>query len=153
MPVKNDDATVIRLINPDTGAKFDYRGQWLRNSPATDRDIKLGRAQFRGDKVYLRLPPGVQAQLDKGILMIDTDYEARRALEQSAGLQDEAALPMPPGNGSREAWISYAVNQGMGREEASMLTRDQIKSRFAEPEFDPDAPPEMTDLNDKPAGA
>jgi hypothetical protein len=135
-----DDYPVVRLVNPDTGAKFDFRGRWLRGSPATDRDIKLGRAQFRGDKVYLNLPPGVQAQLDKGTLMIDADYNARQALQKASGLNDEA-LPMPAGNASREAWISYAISQGMARDEAAGLTRDQIRGRFAEPAFDPDAPP------------
>jgi hypothetical protein len=142
-----DDHPTVRLVNPDTGAKFDFRGKWLRGSPATDRDIKAGRARFRGDKVYLNLPPGVQAQLDKGALMIDSDYDARQELEQAAGMKDEA-LPMPPGNGSREAWISYAISQGMARDEAANLSRDQIKARFAEPAFDPDAPP--TDVTGDP---
>ena len=54
---------------------------------------------------------------------------------------------MPAGNASRESWISYAIGQGMPREEAASLTRDQIKARFAAPAFDPDAPP--ADLDDK----
>lgn len=141
MRAVKDDHPVVRLVNPDTGAKFDFRGKWLRGSPATDRDIKLGRAKFRGDKVWLNLPPGVQAQLDKGTLMIDADFNARQALQQAAGLVDEA-LPQPAGNASREAWISYAISQGMPRDEAVGLTRDQIKVRFAEPAFDPDAAPE-----------
>jgi hypothetical protein len=62
---------------------------------------------------------------------------------------------MPPGNGSRESWIAYAVSQGMSRDEAVNLSRDQIKARFAEPVFDPDAPPENVGdkydlLNEKP---
>ena len=111
MRAVKEDHPVVRLVNPDTGAKFDFKGRWLRSSPATDRDIKAGRARFRGDKVWLNLPPGVQAQLDKGILMIDSDFDARQELRQAAGLNDEA-MPMPAGNGSREAWISYAISQG-----------------------------------------
>lgn len=144
-----DDHPVVRLVNPETGAKFDFRGQWLRGSPATDRDIKMGRARFRGDKVYLKLPPGVQAQLDKGALMVDSDFNARQALEEAAGLKDEA-VPQPAGNASREAWISYAVSQGMDRDEAANLSRDQIKARFAEPVFNPDAPPDLDVLNERP---
>ena len=145
MPAVKEDRPAIRLVNPDTGAKFDFKGQWLRGSPATDRDIRAGRARFRGDKVYLQFPPGVQAQLDKGILMIDSDYNARQALQEAAGLNDEP-LPMPAGNASRETWISYAIAQGMPREEAVNLSRDQIKARFAEPAFDPDAPPADLDV-------
>src|SRR5581483_2411735 len=112
---------LIRLVNPETGVRFDYKGVWLRSSPATDHDIKRGRARFRGDKVYLNLPPGVQAQLDKGVLQVDTDYMARQALEEAAGLHDEPP-PQPAGNASREAWISYAVSQGMPRDEAAALS-------------------------------
>jgi hypothetical protein len=140
-----EDHPVVHLVNPETGARFDFRGRWLRSSPATDRDIKMGRARFRGDQVWLNLPPGVQAQLDKGALMIDSDYNARQALEAAAGLKDEPA-PMPAGNASRETWISYAISQGMPRDEATALSRDQIKARFSAPAFDPDAPPELDEI-------
>jgi hypothetical protein len=141
MTAVKEDHPIVRLVNPETGARFEFRGRWLRNSPATDRDIKAGRARFRGDKVYLNLPPGVQAQLEKGVLQMDTDYSARQAFEAASGMNDEA-VPQPAGNASRETWISYAISQGMLRDEATALTRDQIKARFAEPAFDPDAPPE-----------
>ena len=59
-------AAVVRLLNPATGAIFEFRGQWLRNRPATDQDVRMGLAKFRGDKVYLPLPPGVQAQVRPG---------------------------------------------------------------------------------------
>jgi len=143
--------SVITLVNPDTGVRFQYEGRWLRSSPATDTDIKRGRARFRGDKVHLSLPPGVQAQLDKGILQVDTDYRAREALDSASTMDGPV---MPAGNASREAWISYAVSQGMDRDEASALPRDQLRSRFTAPVFDPDAPPEgdgaFAMLNDKP---
>jgi hypothetical protein len=136
----------ITLVNPSTGVRFQYKGQWLRSSPATDTDIKQGRARFRGDKVNLHLPPGVQAQLDKGVLQIDTDFDSRRDLEAS----DLDAAPMPKGNASAETWISYAVSQGMDRNEAVSMSRDQLKSRFTAPAFDPDAPPEIPMLNEIP---
>lgn len=136
----------ITLVNPSTGVRFQYRGQWLRSSPATDTDIKAGRARYRGDKVNLHLPPGVQAQLDKGVLQLDTDFDSRAELAAA----DTETVPQPRGNASLEAWISYAVGQGMTRDEAAGLSRDQIKSRFAAPAFDPDAPPEIPLLNDNP---
>jgi hypothetical protein len=136
----------ITLVNPSTGVRFQYKGQWLRSSPATDTDIKKGRARFRGDKVNLHLPPGVQAQLDKGVLQIDTDFDSREALDDA----DTGAVPMPKGNASAEAWISYAVSQGMDRDEAVSMSRDQLKARFTAPVFDPDAPPGLDMLNEKP---
>ena len=134
---------MITLVNPDTGVRFQFAGRWLRASPATDTDLKRGRARFRGDKVWLNLPPGVQAQLDKGILQIDTEYEARGALEASETVESA----MPRGNASHEAWLAYAIAQGMPRAEATGLSRDQIKARFAVPEFDPEAVPEMALIN------
>lgn len=137
--------TVV-LVNPDTGVRFHYNGRWQRANPATDDDVRRGRAQFRGDKVMLNLPPGVQIQLDKGALQIDTDYDARAALD--AG-QAEGPV-MPKGNASHEVWLNYALTQGMSRDEASALSRDQIRSRFDRPRFDPDAPPDLEVLNDEP---
>jgi len=131
------DAPPIRLVNPATGVRFEYQGRWLRPGKATDNDIRAGRARFRGDKVWLNLPPGVQKQVDAGRLQVDTEYQARQDLEAS---QTVAAL-MPRGNASHESWMAYAISQGMTRDEAASLTRDQIKARFATPAFDPDAPP------------
>jgi len=143
--------THITLVNPSTGVRFGFDGTWLRNSPATDRDIKAGRARFRGDKVYLNLPPGVQAQLDKGVLQVATDFDSRAELDEA----NAVVAPQPRGNASTEEWISYAVSQGMDRNEAAGLSRDQIRARFQAPAFDPDAPPETVGdqfdlLNDKP---
>jgi len=140
---------VVALVNPETGAEFHFRGRWLRGSPATLTDVKKGRAKFVGDKVYLNMPQGVQAQFDKGILQLVSDHEARQQLEEASGLRNEP-VPQPAGNASRETWISYAVSQGMSYEEASALGRDQIRARFAQPVFDPDAPPDMAQLNENP---
>lgn len=142
----------MHLVNPETGRRFDFTGWWLRGSPATATDVRLGRARFIGAKVWMRLPPGVQAQFDKGVLQLAHDYEVRRSLE--ATLEPEGPRA-PAGNASREAWIGYAVSQGMPADEAAALSRDQIRQRFAAPVFDPDAPPVMDDpkfdmLNDKP---
>lgn len=133
----DEELQTIRLVNPSTGVRLEYRGRWLRNGKATDNDVRAGRARFRGDKVYLNLPPGVQKQLEAGRLQVDTEYDAREALEASQTL----AAAMPRGNASHEQWLSYALTQGMSRDEAAGLTRDQIRSRFSAPAFDPEAPP------------
>ena len=54
---------------------------------------------------------------------------------------------MPRGNASHEAWLAFAIAQGMPRDEATGLSRDQIKARFAAPEFDPEAAPDMALIN------
>jgi hypothetical protein len=132
------DLPVIRLVNEATGVVHEYRGRWLRPGKATIGDVKRGWARFPGDKVWLSLPPGVQKQLDAGRLQIAGQYEARATIE--AGQTAESL--MPKGNASHESWLAFAVNQGMDRQEAAGLTRDQIKARFTAPAFDPDAAPE-----------
>jgi hypothetical protein len=140
---------LIVLVNPDTGVRFDYRGWWLRANPATDRDVKANRAKFRGDRVWLPLPPGVQAQLDAGHLQVDTEYRARQEIEESAGLH-AGQLPMPSPRASREKWVEYAVSQGMSRDEAAGVDVKALRGRFTAPAFDPDAPPDLDLLNDTP---
>lgn len=134
-----EDLPVLRLVNPKTGAEFEYRGKWLRTGKATDGDVRRGLARFRGDKVWLPYPPGVQIQLDAGNLQIAGQYAARA--EAEAAMTPEAL--MPKGNASHEVWVKYAISQGMERAEAAELTREQIKSRFTAPRFDPDAAPAM----------
>jgi hypothetical protein len=46
-------------------------------------------------------------------------------------------IPEPSGNASRAEWAAYAIGQGMTRDEADDLTRDELRARFA-----PDEPPE-----------
>lgn len=126
---------LIRLINPDTGAIFEYAGRWLRPGKATITDVKKGWAAFVGDKVWLSLPVGVQTQLDSGKLQVLTEHEAREAIGDSQAL----AAMMPRGNAAHSAWLEFAVAQGMDRREAEGLTRDQIRARFAEPVLMPEA--------------
>lgn len=132
---------VIRLVNPQTGAEFQYQGRWLRPGKASLNDVKRGWAKFPGDKVWLSLPPGVQLQLDAGRLQIAGQYAARSEIEAA---QTPESM-MPKGNQSHDVWLQYAMSQGMPREEAVELTRDQIRARFTAPSFDPDAPPAMAD--------
>lgn len=137
MGTKTEDLPVIRLVNPATGVSFDYCGRWLRPGKATMADVKRGFARYPGDQVWLAYPPGVQKQLDAGRLQVKGQYQARADIEASQ--TPESA--MPKGNQSHETWLAYAVSQGMPRDEAAQLTRDQIKARFMAPIFDPDAPP------------
>jgi hypothetical protein len=137
MGTKTADLPVVTLINPATGVEFQYRGRWLRPGKATMADVKRGFARYPGDQVWLAYPPGVQIQLDSGRLQVKGQYQARADVE--ATQTPESA--MPRGNASHEMWLAYAVSQGMPRDEAAQLTRDQIKARFMVPIFDPDAPP------------
>ena len=125
---------MITLVNPSTGARFQYEGTWLRNSPATDSDIRAGRAQLRGDKVWLDLPPGVQAQLDKGVLQYASEYEERGQWPAAPGpllAQDQAGgVPVPPASAAHADWAAFAVSQGMDLAGASGMTRDQIRLQF-----------------------
>jgi hypothetical protein len=141
MSVSTADLPVIRLVNPATGAEFDYQGRWLRPGKATMVDVKRGLARFPGDKVFLSLPPGVQIQLEGGHLQVADKYMAKSEIQ---GLATPESM-MPKGNQSHEVWLQYAVSQGMPREEAAELTRDQIRARFSAPSFDPETPPVMAD--------
>ena len=132
-----EDLPVIRLINPATGVELEYQGRWLRPGKANMADVKRGFARFPGDKVWLSLPVGVQKQLDAGRLQVAGEYSARESIAAS---QTAEAL-MPKGNASHDMWLQFAVTQGMDREEAAGLTRDQIRARFTAPAFDPEAAP------------
>ncbi len=81
------------------------------------------------------MPPGVQAQLNKGVLQIAHDEEPAAP---DPWPTDEApwtpnGMPMPPGNASHEHWRDYAVSAGMPADEAAALTRDQLRMRFLAP--------------------
>ena len=125
-----------RLSTRPPGSPSSTPGSGCGHRPATDTDIKRGRARFRGDKVWLPLPPGVQAQLDKGVLQVATEYEAREDLGEGSR---PSRTRCPAATPATSSGLSYAVSQGMPREEAAGLTRDQIRARFAEPGVDPDA--------------
>jgi hypothetical protein len=123
------EVKLVRLINPATGVILDYAGRWLRPGRATATDVRKGQARFAGDKVWLSLPPGVQKQLDAGHLQVYVEYRAR----EEVGDSGPPGSLMPRGNASHAAWADFAVAQGMDREDAAGLTRDQIRARFAEP--------------------
>lgn len=138
------DLPIITLVNPETGAEFQYRGRWLRPGKATIQDVKRGNARFPGDKVWLTVPPGVQKQLDAGKLQVAAQFVAKAAIAEGASVEAN----MPKGNQSHDVWFRYAVGQGMDREQAAGLTRDELRARFMAPTFDPDAAPEDADVTD-----
>jgi hypothetical protein len=127
----------IQLINPETGAIFDYCGWWLRPGKATAIDVRKKLAEFVGQRVFLSLPPGVQIQLDSGKLQVYGQFQAREAIEEGQALE-----AMPRGNASHAQWAEFAVAQGMPRTEAEGLTRDQIRARFAESAYGAETAPE-----------
>jgi hypothetical protein len=139
--LRAEELPVIRLVNPVTGVELEYQGRWLRPGKATVADVRRGNARWPGDKVWLPLPPGVQKQLEAGKLQVATEYQAREDIAGSGTPEST----MPRGNASLEAWRAYAVSQGLSPDDASEMTRGQIRARFTTPAFDPDAPPEASD--------
>jgi hypothetical protein len=77
----------------------------------------------------------VQIQLDSGKLQVYNEFQARESISESQSVESM----MPRGNASHAQWLEFAVSQGMGRQEAEGLTRDQIRARFAEPVLMPEA--------------
>ncbi len=43
-------------------------------------------------------------------------------------------IPEPAGNAPRSDWAAYAIGQGMSRDEADDLTRDELRARFGSDE-------------------
>jgi hypothetical protein len=152
------EPVAIHLVNPSTGCRFDFRGRWLRNSPATDRDVREGRARFRGDKVYLPLPPGVAAQLAKGVLeyaTLEDQAAARRATTVAAAFgagPGPNGMPMPEWRAPHPEWAKYAVAAGIDEDAAAAMSRDQIRAHFGQMELSRDDEP-VVDMLDEDAGA
>ena len=102
--------------------------------------------------MWLDLPPGVQAQLDKGALQIVHDGEPGAP---DSWPDDEApwtpnGMPMPPGNAAHAAWRDYAVGQGVPAAEASALTRDQLRMKFLAPGVGRDDAADVESLDQDP---
>lgn len=96
------------------------------------RETELAERTLAGDEPV----PDVVAELADGALdrkvdAADPDAEANTR-GQGAAL---AAAPAtggdrPKGNASQEAWADYAVSQGMTRDEADALSRDELRDRY-----------------------
>jgi hypothetical protein len=61
-----------------------------------------------------------------------TPFEPDPEAEAAALDEDDSAAEdaRPKGNASHEAWIDYAVAQGMARDDAEALSRDELRDRF-----------------------
>lgn len=93
----------------------------------------LCEATGREFDVSLPLPYGVQRQVDDGGLAVVAEIDAEQPGTRPAG--------MPRGNASHEAWINYALTQGMSHADASALTRDELRDRFRDTGFRPQEVP------------
>jgi hypothetical protein len=70
----------------------------------------------------------LRKQLSIGdLLSLEVEGEDVEEQEPEA-LEAEA----PPGNGSREAWVDYALSQGKTEEDITGLTRDEIRALFTD---------------------
>lgn len=49
---------------------------------------------------------------------------------------------MPSGNGTRDEWVAYAVDQGWDHEDLESLKRNEIRDMFVEEDSDQDPPVE-----------
>ena len=96
------------------------------------RESELAERTLAGDEsvpeVVAELADGA---LDRKVDAADPDAEQRTA-GQAAALADAPAAggEKPKGNASQAAWADYAVSQGMSREEADGLSRDELRDRF-----------------------
>jgi hypothetical protein len=117
----------VRLENPTTGVVMDFG---LPLPPVIAKQVENG---------YLR--PPVPPLEDLAVVQPDTSAAAGGAAPGDG--QGPSPQPAPRGNASLQAWVEYAVSQGMPAAEAAGLSRDEIRARFTDPGFDPDAPPRM----------
>jgi hypothetical protein len=73
------------------------------------------------------LPPAVQKRVDAGLMrVLPAPEEAQEAPEGAAVPPEPDEVPMPSNGASRAEWEAYAISQGMGREKAEGLTRNQL---------------------------
>lgn len=97
-------------------------------------DVQVHMVNKSGQKVSLTLDDKadflahLRKQLSIGdLLSLEVEGEDVEEQEPEA-LEAEA----PPGNGSREAWVDYALSQGKTEEDITGLTRDEIRALFTD---------------------
>ena len=100
------------------------------------------------------LQPNMRARIDAGKLRVTAELDdpgvpptagevsgtdvgtALPALVPDTPVVDEVPVPradtltVPRGNASKDEWMAYAISQGMDRDEAVSLKRDEIKARL-----------------------
>lgn len=80
------------------------------------------------------LPAGVQHRLDRGDLTRvhenGTPWGARHEMEPPRGDLPPDAPPLPKRADSRSVWVEFAVSQGVGREQAASMTKNELVDAF-----------------------
>lgn len=141
-------AEIVQVRNPATGHVFEYAGEFSyppylddtgSTNPATIRRV----AAERNRHLLGSIPYEVKKHVDSG----DLEYVGVRDADDVPAATGPAVPPgteRPAGNASQEAWINYALTQGMSHSEAAALSRDALRARFADTGFDPATPPDLT---------
>lgn len=83
------------------------------------------------------LPPGIQHRLDRGDLTRvredGSPWVAEAQLAPPLGDLPPDAPPLPKRAEPRAAWVEFAVSQGMGREQAAAMTKNELVEAFTAP--------------------
>lgn len=142
-----DQAEIIQVRNPATGHVFEFTGShayppFLDDTGSADPATRKRVGEERNRFLLGKLPYETKKHVDSG----DLEYVGVRAADTVPPVTGPAAPPgaeRPKANGSQEAWINYALSQGMPHSEAAALSRDELRARFADTGFDPTSPPDL----------
>jgi hypothetical protein len=75
------------------------------------------------------LPEGVGKRIARGDLVEVTPDGVPQA-DEPEDTPPPDAPPLPKRSANRDTWISFALSQGMDREEANSLTKNELITRF-----------------------
>lgn len=80
----------------------------------------------------LFLPEGVQKCIDRGdLLPFNPDGSVPPVVEDlEPDNPPPDALPLPKRAANRETWILFAISQGMDREQANAMTKNELIEEF-----------------------
>jgi hypothetical protein len=144
-----DQAEIIQVRNPATGHVFEYAGEFpyppvLDDTGSTNPAVRRRIGEERHRELLGKIPYEVKKHVDSG----DLEYVGRREPDDQPPATGPATPPgvgRPAGNASQEAWINYALSQGMPHTEAAALSRDELRARFSDTGFDPASPPSLNE--------
>lgn len=98
-----------------------------------------GQVWFRGENGMLNvfdepLPAGIRHRLDRGDLVrVNPDgtpwADGQEPDGGDEGLPD-GAPPLPKRSASQKVWADFAVSQGMDRDKAAAMKRDELVEEF-----------------------
>lgn len=151
-----DPNEIIRVRSISTGKVFEYRGWFpypkVLDLAAATEAVKKRQNEERNRKIVGRMPYEVKKQVDEGALeLLPSRWahggETVPGPSDTVVTEDARAVDMdrPKDTASREAWILYAMTQGMPMSEAVTLPKADLKARFEDTGFDPDARPVLVD--------